>query len=88
MAAFEQTQPILQLQDPTYNGDSKSARIVSAPQYISFVICQCVLDSVSSVKTLEEAKAARGCFYMQIPVQDVSVILSIEFQTKMLRFSV
>ncbi|EJD03753.1 patatin-domain-containing protein [Fomitiporia mediterranea MF3/22] len=25
---------------------------------------------VSSVKTLEEAKAARGCFYMQLPVQD------------------
>lgn len=27
--------------------------------------------SVSSTKTLEEAKVARGCLYMQMPVQEV-----------------
>lgn len=28
--------------------------------------------SVSSVKTLEEAKITKGCLYMQMPVQEVS----------------
>lgn len=27
--------------------------------------------SVSSVRTLEEAKVAKGCIYMQMPVQEV-----------------
>lgn len=30
------------------------------------------LFSVSSVRTLEEAKVARGCLYMKMPVQEVS----------------
>ncbi|KAH8119991.1 patatin-domain-containing protein [Phellopilus nigrolimitatus] len=29
---------------------------------------------VSSVKTLEEAKVARGCFYMQLPVQEYAIL--------------
>ncbi|KAI5124113.1 hypothetical protein M0805_000927 [Coniferiporia weirii] len=29
---------------------------------------------VSSVKTLEEAKVARGCFYMQLPVQEYAIM--------------
>lgn len=29
--------------------------------------------SVSSVKTLEEAKVARGCLYLQVPVHEVSI---------------
>ena len=28
-------------------------------------------DSVSSVNTLEEVKVAKGCLYVQVPVQEV-----------------
>ena len=31
--------------------------------------------SVSSVKTLEEAKTTKGCLYMQMPVQEVNTIV-------------
>jgi hypothetical protein len=35
--------------------------------------------SVSSVKTLEEAKVARGCLYMQMPVQEVHSVSHVLF---------
>lgn len=33
--------------------------------------------SVSSVKTLEEAKTTKGCLYMQMPVQEVPIVRSV-----------
>ena len=41
-----------------------------------FVLTRMFLFSVSSVRTLEEAKVTRGCLYMQMPVQEVSERLS------------
>lgn len=42
--------------------------------------------SVSSVKTLEEAKVARGCLYMQMPVQEVRAYATAKFPSSHCHF--
>lgn len=44
--------------------------------------------SVSSVKTLEEAKVARGCLYMQMPVQEVLAYATAKFPSSHCHFTV
>lgn len=52
-------------------GNPRSAGIVRVPSTTGDWRANCLRRSVSSVKTLEEAKVARGCLYMQMPVQEV-----------------
>ena len=71
MVDSQQMEPLLKCEKcPCYYRDTKSPCIVCLfPHNISLsYLCE---NSVSSVKTLEDAKVARGCLYMQMPVQEV-----------------
>jgi len=47
--------------------------------YISFQDLQFLIRfSVSSVNTLEDAKVAKGCLYIQMPIQEVSDELGMQ----------
>jgi hypothetical protein len=57
--------------------DPKSTGLVSSPRAFYKITWWLVLTcykSVSSVRTLEAAKVARGCLYMQVPVQEVCLL--------------
>ena len=70
VASSEQVESILERQTDSCNPrNSKSTSIVcisllSIPSYAQ-------RNSVSSVKTLEDAKTAKGCVYFSMPVQEV-----------------
>ena len=65
-------EPILEREKCTrHYRNPRSAGIVRVLRNIGGTKVNCLRRSVSSVKTLEEAKVARGCLYMQMPVQEV-----------------
>lgn len=77
MVALDQPlESLLKRQEhPGYYRAARAACIVSCNHLPPWVIVLdiCALYSVSSVKTLEEAKVAPGCLYMGMPVQEVCV---------------
>ena len=75
MVAVDQPlESVLQCKDCTGNyGDSEPTCIVSdVPGLGSRSCIEVSPGSVSSVKTLEEAKVAKSCLYVQIPVDEVN----------------
>jgi hypothetical protein len=61
---------------------SRRYRVVWRSKWIGYYFLQCAVGadkyiSVSSVRTLEEAKVTKDCLYMQMPVQDVSFTKSL-----------
>jgi len=66
---------------PCYYRDPKSPCIVrTSGEFTRFI--PNIASSVSSVKTLEDAKVAPGCFYMQMPVQEVGLLSFLVFVRK------